>query len=244
MMSTSQHRTALLVGSSGLLGPQWQTALTELGFYLTTADLSDSSADIKIDLASHESIRSLVNDVTGLNCLVINSGIDSKVLGDDELGDARVAEFANWQAFFDVNVTGPSILANALVPKMKPGGAVIFIGSMYGLVTPRIDVYSRDIQIGKFAKHPAYGASKAALLSSMKYFASRYSPTVSFNMLTLGVVDHNQNEVFRTEMPRNIPTGAFLKPESLGFHLKKLIELSENGLVGHNLVVDGGYTLW
>lgn len=243
MLSTDLG-SGLLVGSSGILGPIWQRTLLPWSDILLTADRSDGQADYQLDLADRESINSLVHSMPPLDYVVINAGLDSKLQGGLGSGAGQVFDQELWRAFFDINVIGAAALIEGLVPRLKPNATVITIGSIYGVVSPRIDVYNADASGTLFFKHPAYGASKAALLNLMRQYAVRYSGKVSFNMLTLGVVGGNQPEVFKSRMPSHIPTGSFLNREDLGKHLEQLIRSKGPHFTGQNLIIDGGYTLW
>ena len=243
-MSSAKESKALLVGSSGLLGPIWVKALKDSGLRTTTSDLDKSSCDIHVDLTKPGSIRNLSEAVSELDVVVLNAGIDSKVQPQSTEPSSKAFDQSSWEKFFQVNVIGQAQLIESLIPRLKPGALVVAIGSMYGLVAPRIDVYNPEGYPAQFFKHPAYGASKAALLNLVRHYAVRYAGQASFNMLTLGVVASSQPDHFRSSMPKQIPTGLFLEPETLGKHLRSLVDNADLNVTGQNFVVDGGYTLW
>jgi NAD(P)-dependent dehydrogenase (short-subunit alcohol dehydrogenase family) len=197
-----------------------------------------------VDLTSPKSIQHLCDSISELDVLVLNAGIDSKAQTQSHLDTPENFDHSSWTQFFQVNVIGQAQLIESLIPKLRPGAVVVAIGSMYGLVAPRIDVYNPESQPVSFFKHPAYGASKAALLNLIRQYAVRYAGRASFNMLTLGVVDSSQQLHFKKSMPKQIPTGTFLNPDTLGKHLQSFVENADLNLTGQNLVVDGGYTLW
>ena len=242
-MSNNGNSRVLLVGSSGLLGPIWQEALRTEGFEVLAADLNDENADYQLDLLSEESLHQLFSKLPPLGHVVFNAGIDSKPTSDSQaLGPFN---YADWERFFRVNVIGAAALFEGVLSKVTRGGSFVAIGSMYGLVAPRANVYSPPGSEIVLTKHPAYGASKAALHNLIKQYAVQYAGTFSFNMLTLGVVaSRQQTEFFREQMPNHIPSGRFLDSEELGKHLVDLIRLSDPQIVGQNLIVDGGYSLW
>ncbi len=243
-MPSTDLGSGLLVGSSGILGPIWLRTLLPWSDSLLTADKSDTQATYQVDLADTESIKSLVSRMPPLDYVVINAGLDSKLQGGLGPGAGDVFDQELWRAFFDINVIGAAALIEGLAPRLKPNATVITIGSIYGVVSPRIDVYNEDASETLFYKHPAYGASKAALMNMMRQYAVRYSGRVSFNMLTLGVVGGDQPEVFKSRMPSQIPTGSFLNRDDLGKHLEQLIRYKGPHFTGQNLIIDGGYTLW
>ncbi len=234
--------TALLVGSSGLLGPIWKATLEKNFSSVLTADKYDSGANFRLDLEIESDIDKIARLVTYLDALVLNAGLDSKL--EEGGSDSNLYNQEVWRRYFQVNVVGPLALVGKLLSKFNPGTRVVAIGSMYGLIAPRLDVYNSDSSTLNFIKHPAYGASKAALLQAFKQLAVIHAGHHLFNVLTLGVVENKQAAHFRQAMPKNIPTGEFLRAESLGYHLEYLLSQNFSPLIGHNLVVDGGYSLW
>lgn len=241
--SSNCNSRVLLVGSSGLLGPIWQKALRSEGYEVLSADLNDENADFRLDLLSEESVHQLISQLPPLGHVVFNSGIDSKPTSDSH--ELRSFDYAEWERFFRVNVVGAAALFEGVLPKVTHGGSFIAIGSMYGLVAPRANVYNPPGSEVVFRKHPAYGASKAALHNLIKHYAVAYAGTYSFNMLTLGVVSSSsQTQFFKEQMPNHIPSGRFLVVDELGNHLVNLMRLSDPQIVGQNLVVDGGYSSW
>jgi NAD(P)-dependent dehydrogenase (short-subunit alcohol dehydrogenase family) len=243
-MQLSEAKRALLVGSSGMLGPVWLSSLTELGCEVQTADISDPNANFKLDLNSSSSIQGLVEQLKNLDIVVLNAGLDAKL--ERLPGDLVESAFdrQRWLDFFQVNVIGQAELISNLIPKLSHKSTIVAIGSMYGLVSPRVDVYNPAGAEGRFIKHLAYGSSKAALTNLMRQYAVQLAGRTSVNVLTLGVVDGGQPKHFRGKMTSQIPSGGFLQKDELGKYLAALITSSDLNFTGHNLVVDGGYTSW
>jgi NAD(P)-dependent dehydrogenase (short-subunit alcohol dehydrogenase family) len=233
---------ALLVGSSGNLGPIWQRSLEAQFKRVILADLTDPEADYQVDLSDEASLDTLALKIQPLDALVINAGLDSKVNASME--EAPHFDRGQWERFFQVNVIGPVALIYKLLPKLKPKARIVAIGSIYGLLSPRLDVYNGAPDGRNYVKHPGYGSSKAALLQTFRQLATHYAGQFSFNMLTIGMVEGDQPEHFKKTMRSQIPTGNFLQRETLGHHLNYLLDAVPPTLIGHNLIVDDGYSLW
>ena len=104
---------------------------------------------IELDIAREASIKGLATALTGFAFdLVINN---AGTLTDEAFGKWTAATFAQT---FAVNTTGPALLAQALLPLMKPGSKLVNISSGLGSCGLRIDP-----ETGL----DAYAASKAAL---------------------------------------------------------------------------------
>ena len=53
---------------------------------------------------------------------------------------------------------------------MKKGGSIVMFASMYGLVSPKMEIYPKNINPNPIE----YGAGKAGLNQMVKYFSSYY----------------------------------------------------------------------
>ena len=89
-----------------------------------------------------------------------------------------------------INLTGSFLLMRGVANKMKKGGSIVMFASMYGLVSPKMEMYPKNINPNPVE----YGAGKAGLNQMVKYFSSYYGKNnirinaivpVSYTHLTL-----------------------------------------------------------
>jgi len=126
----------------------------------------------------------------------------------------------------------------------RGGGAIVNIGSMYGLVSPDFAIYGNDVPWSP----PSYGAGKAGVLQLTRYCAAALAPkNIRVNSLTPGpfpnVTPHSDMEFVgrlsgKTMLRR---TG---RPEELAGALLLLCSDASSYMTGANIVVDGGMTAW
>ena len=69
-----------------------------------------------------------------------------------------------------INLTGSFLLMRGVANKMKKGGSIVMFASMYGLVSPKMEMYPKNINPNPIE----YGAGKAGLNQMVKYFSSYY----------------------------------------------------------------------
>jgi NAD(P)-dependent dehydrogenase (short-subunit alcohol dehydrogenase family) len=124
---------------------------------------------------SQESVTALVartiETFGGVDILVNNAA------ANPHFGPLLTAEESHWDKILDVNVKGYFRMIKTCVPLMqKRGGGVI-------LVNGSIAAWK------EFPNHPAYCASKAALVALVKQVALDYGPTIRANILCPGQVD-------------------------------------------------------
>jgi NAD(P)-dependent dehydrogenase (short-subunit alcohol dehydrogenase family) len=116
---------------------------------------------------------------------------------------------------------------------------------MYAIVSPSPSLYSHfNSGLGSI-KNPAYGASKAALISLCNQYATHFAPTGQrFNLLTLGGIAGSQDEEFKEKFNRKVPMQRMGNPDELGGALVFLLSSASSYMTGHNLILDGGFTKW
>jgi NAD(P)-dependent dehydrogenase (short-subunit alcohol dehydrogenase family) len=94
-------------------------------------------------------------------------------------------------------------------------------------------------------KNPAYAASKAALASAVRQYGTNLaSRGLRVNMLSPGGVLGAQDEHFLTKFRSKTPSGKMINPAILGDHLVYLLSYMSTSLVGQNLIIDDGYSVW
>jgi NAD(P)-dependent dehydrogenase (short-subunit alcohol dehydrogenase family) len=124
------------------------------------------------------------------------------------------------------------------------GGKIINVASMYGVVAPDFGAYANA---PKFLNPPHYGAGKAAMIQLTKYFASYLGPeNIQVNCVSPGAFPSDtvrQDAAFEGELQRRIPLGRVGEPQDLAGAFVFLSSAAANFVTGHNLVVDGGWTI-
>jgi NAD(P)-dependent dehydrogenase (short-subunit alcohol dehydrogenase family) len=129
---------------------------------------------VTCDVTRAAEVDAMVAEATRLGpigVLVLSAAVESLVpvveLSDEE-----------WQRVLDVNLKGPFLCMRAAIPHMVDagGGSVIALGSTLGLIVA--------------PGHPAYCASKGALLNLCKQAAIEHAPDgVRVNMLAPSATD-------------------------------------------------------
>ena len=248
----------LLLGGDGKLGPMWAKAILDAGAEACVLGLSVTNNEALKSLKSE--YGSLVNthDLNLVNLsqeasdlsrfgkfdgLVLNAGIDS-LPGS---GHSRIEDFdwTDWEDAFKVNVFGNVQFLNKLLPSLNVNSSVVFIGSMYSVVSPNLEFYSHYNESRGSVKNPAYAASKSALVSVVRQYATHLAPqSIRVNMLSPGGVLGNQDHEFIRKFRSRVPSGELIPLENLGGHLLYLLSNYSKNLTGQNILVDDGYSSW
>ena len=116
---------------------------------------------------------------------------------------------------------------------------IINFGSIYGLVSGDPKIYPNQK-----VTSDAYAASKAAIIQLTKYYAvnlSRYN--IRVNCISPGGIFNNQNKKLIKNYSKKVPLKRMANIDEIVGGIKLLLSDKSKYVNGHNLIVDGGYTI-
>jgi NAD(P)-dependent dehydrogenase (short-subunit alcohol dehydrogenase family) len=248
---TLAGRVAVVTGAAGQLGPVWSAALAGAGATVVGLDLrAETDADVLeadvTDRASLAAARAEIEERFGApSILVNNAGIDQPPDAAAQTHRIEDVPADDFRATLDVNLLGTFLATQEFGAPMAAagGGAIVNVGSLYATIAPEPGFYDHMPADPPFLKPPAYGASKAGVLSLTRYFARLWGPQgVRVNALSPGGVLAGQDEQFVAKYCARVPLGRMAEPGDLGGPLVFLASDASRYLTGHELRVDGGFT--
>ncbi len=255
-------RVALITGGAGLLGIEHARALGSQGAQIILADIRETECReaVKKLIAENIPAISLYCDVTKkeswedllaaakkqfgkIDILVNNAGFTnlSRTSGYDQSFENFSLD--DWQAILSVNLTGTflgcQVIGNHMLENKK--GSIINMASLYGVVSPHHRIYD-DTNI----KQPvAYTVSKHGVIGLTKYIAALWAKeNVRVNSLTPGGVFNEHRGLFLERFEKLNPIGRMCDKSELHGAVVYLASDASSHVIGHNLVVDGGWTIW
>jgi len=118
---------------------------------------------------------------------------------------------------------------------------IINISSIYGVVAPNQRLY-----LDPEKQSPIhYGVCKAALLHLTKELAVRLAPrNIRVNAISYGGVEGRVNEDFLDRYSALCPQGRMLNEADIAWPALFLAGRGAAGITGHNMMVDGGWSVW
>jgi NAD(P)-dependent dehydrogenase (short-subunit alcohol dehydrogenase family) len=249
---SEDNSNLFIFGPSGNLGPTWVATAVEEGW--NVIGLGVGKPDKSLENAMLDSIQLDLTDFKQpelIECflkykpstIIFNSGVDSPPgQGRNLLQDF---DFESWEKIFSVNLFGFVQVMNLFLRNPGNLNNVIVVGSMYASTSPNYKLYSHFNGGNGSLKHPAYGASKAALKSIIEQYAVTLAPQgIRFNMLSPGGVEGNQDLEFKRKFSERTPISRLANPHELKSALRFLLDRKNTYLTGQNIIVDGGYQLW
>lgn len=191
---------------------------------------SSSPVSQLVDLLRERHIQPhcLINNVRNLESL--------------ELGPGGRPPLSNWMQEFQLDVVVAYELTMELAAEEASGlENVINISSIYGIVAPNQRLY-----LEPETQSPIhYGVCKAALLHLTKELAVRLAPRrIRVNTLSYGGVEGRVSSDFLERYATLCPQGRMLTAADIAGPALFLAGAGASGMTGHNLVVDGGWSVW
>ena len=256
-------KTIFITGGSGYLGNAMCHALAEYGATLIIAsrnseknlklcseltNLYDNSNEfLELDLENQneitEKLEIIIKKYGKIDILINNSYYG---LG----GKFHEMNYANWSKGIEGSIGTVFLCTKAVINEMlKNGhGKIINIASMYGIVAPNVDDLYEGESCKKYYNPINYGVGKAAMIQFTKYIAAVYSKKgIICNCISPGTfpsLEVQKNEIFIQRLTKKVPLGRIGRPEDLKGSIVFLCSDSSNYINGHNLIVDGGWTIW
>lgn len=209
------------------------TGRQAIGLQLDVKDVKQIEAAVDHTLAIYGKIDILVNNAGNVVSTVDNAPFEKRPLSE-------------WQHVIDVNLTGVFLCSQYVVSRaMKPAqsGNIINISSVAGITGKDRRVYT-NTNIG--GSTIDYHAAKAGVINMTKDMAVYLAPDgIRVNCISPGPFGRNQSENFVEAYSRQIPMGRFgIEGKEMNGAVVYLASEASSYVTGHNLVVDGGLTVW
>jgi NAD(P)-dependent dehydrogenase (short-subunit alcohol dehydrogenase family) len=255
-------RVAIVTGGGGLLASEHALALGAYGTKVVLADVNKEKCDKAVeslnkqgvaaeakvcDVTNKESwqklLEEVMNDFGKVDILINNAGFTNQSKSKNFDAGAEDFPLEDWNEILNVNLTGTFLGCQVVGKQMlKQGkGCIINMASLYGVVSPNHNIYP-----GTGINQPvAYSVSKHGVIGLTKYLATLWaSKGVRVNALTPGGIFNNHEEVFLKRFRELNPIGRMSDKNELRGAVVYLASDAASHVVGHNLVVDGGWTAW
>ena len=217
----SKQKTVLITGATGKLGRLFVEGFLKSGWHVVVISRDISSAkdlmeksigpDVEsvqyyeIDLEKDNSIPDLMQQLARARekpDVLINNARNTRFLKTEASGFIKRG---HWQGELLLDVIIPYELSVALAE--VPGSelrSIINIASIYGVVSPNLELYDDPITESPIN----YGVAKAALIHLSKELAVRLAEkNINVNSISYGGVEGRVNEDFKKKYSRLCPSG-------------------------------------
>jgi 3-oxoacyl-[acyl-carrier protein] reductase len=248
-MTTLSGKTALVTGASRGIGRASALALAAAGaqvlvHYGRGANEAEAVAGeirkaggradiVAADLASADGPHSLARQARAiigdrLDILVANAGVSKAAT----IEDTTVEDF---DRLFAVNVRAPFFLVQQLLPILSNGSSIVLVSSL-----------AAHASVGTL---PAYAATKGAIDTLVKHFASALGERgIRVNAVAPGVVATEMSNFTKTDAGRDFTLGMqalkrLAQPDDIAGAVAFLASDAARWITGDTVRVDGGSKL-
>ena len=249
-------KTAIVTGGCGHLGRAMVAALADAGASVWVAGTnhdkflrvfgSDTTLRfVKIDIMDSTSIREAFTKVAaeaGQIDVLINNAAQYAGIGkkSEELSDD------DWVRCIEGIAGSTYKCIREVLPFMKAGGSIVNIASMYGIVSPYLAVYEPPCEASLIPVN--YSAGKASVIQMTRYFGTYLiDRKIRVNSISPGPFPSpkvQENKVFADRLREKNPSHRLGDPEDLKGAVLFLASDASKYVVGQNIQVDGGWTIW
>lgn len=241
-----EGKTAVITGGAAGIGHATASFFAKKGVNLVLADLNPNvdamakelsktaigvSGDVTDDNYRKEVLAKAVETFGKVDILVNCAGIVA-------LEKAEIISERDWDRTMNINLKASFMMAQMMGKYFidhEIAGCIVNMASQAGVIA--------------LDKHVAYCAAKGGIISMTKVMAYEWgkygirvnavSPTVVLTELGHKAWDGPVGEAFKKEMPSQ----RFAEPDEIAGTIAFLCSGAAGMITGHNLLVDGGYTI-
>jgi len=268
------NKTALITGAGGLLGFEHASALLEINCNLVLTDINlnqlikvkdklhkkfinKSILIFSMDVTSKKSLleikKSLDKLGIELDILINNAALNPKVDKDLKIANSsRLETFQidDWNQELAVGLTGAFLCSQvfgAAMARSPKKGCIVNISSDLSVISPDQRIYKKESLSSEHqtVKPVTYSVIKSGLIGLTKYLATYWLESdMRCNSLSPGGIYTNQPEEFVSKLTDLIPLGRMANNDEYRSAIQFLCSDASAYLNGHNLVMDGGRSIW
>ena len=268
-----KNKIIIITGGSGFLGSEFSSTLSDVGAIPIILDKNNASLELLkkkfikkkqrglfflVDLNNETKVNVVINSIIQkyrkIDCLINAAGLT----GEDMLKtDSNFFEkfenydFKLWQKSLNGNLSSTFILTKSVAKHMlkRKKGSIINIASDVGIISPDHRIYEANKKINykgvNFNTPLSYSVAKSGIISMTRYLATYWAKKgIRVNCVSPAGVYKKHNKKFIEQLSEKIPMGRMAKPEELTGAIIYLCSDASSFVTGHNLVVDGGRTIW
>jgi len=267
------NKVVVLIGGNGYLGRNFSKAILEYGGIVYSCDKDNTEYEdvkklkekypnkfclYKVDCTKKENMLALKNKIFNkeqhIDVLINSVSMKTK---DFYLPFEEVS-LESWNIGLLGNLTIPFLTIQSFIPVMveQQKGSIINIASHYGIVGNDQRIYEgsnldeiyvkQNNKIKQLHSHGVYNAAKGGLINFTRYLAAYYGKyNIRVNCISPGgIYQKNENKTFVEKYSNKTPLGRKANPDEINGAVVFLASEASSYITGHNLIVDGGYTIW
>jgi NAD(P)-dependent dehydrogenase (short-subunit alcohol dehydrogenase family) len=241
-----------LIGGSGLLGKYYAKKLS-IDNEVHVADIglknqkkSKNLFKYYLDLNSEEKIDNFFskNKKKPFDVLINNAAFTTEMAMKSKKFSKDIFSSEMFDQTLNINLRGIFLCCKYFIKyhhNKKLDQRVINVGTIYADFSPHHQIYEGE----NFFSSISYSTSKSGLIGMTKWLATRFaSENTNFNLVSPAGVYNNHNNKFLKKYVELIPKKKMAKQKQIFSAIKFLISKDSDYVIGQNIYVDGGFSIW
>ena len=267
-------KNVLITGAAGLLGSEHAKALLECNASVVLTDIDIKQLILlkkeleknyegkrifiyEMDVRSENSIRTTADKLKSenllINTLINNAAIDPKFNNQKSLeNSSRLENFPlqEWNHQIEVGLTGAFLCSKVFgndMAKYNQKGCIVNIASDLSVIAPDQRIYSsKQYNLEEQPVKPVtYSVIKSGLIGLTKYLSTYWiGSNIRCNALSPGGIFQGQSEEFLKKVTNLIPMSRMASKSEYRGAIQFLCSDASAYMNGHNLIMDGGRSVW
>ncbi len=262
-------KNVLITGAAGLLGYEHAFALCETNANIILTDINVKKLKLNqkklenifkkkilvfyLDVSKKPSIAKVLKilreNKIRVDILINNAAIDPKS-GTKLLSRFEDFKIENWNRELSVGLTGAflcSQLFGTLMSRDNKGGVILNIASDLSIIAPDQRIYKKSGVNNKDqnVKPVTYSVIKHGLIGLTKYTATYWANNgIRCNAISPGGIIDQEDKVFYNKVRKLVPLNRMADKNEYHAAIQFLCSDASSYMTGHNLVIDGGRSIW
>ena len=246
-MNKLENKIIIITGGNGLLGKEFINFIKREGGicinldinHKTNSDLSNINCNITNSDEVLSSLNLIIKKYHRIDGLINNAYPRTSDWGVK----FEETPLLSWKKNIDDQLNSHFFITQQISKFMLNNkcGSIINIASIYGIQAPDFSIYENIDMLNPPA---AYSAIKGGLINLTKYLASYLGPNnIRVNSISPGGIFNNQNPHFVINYSKKVPLQRMGTPQDIAPAVVFLLSDDSKYITGHNLIIDGGWTI-
>lgn len=241
-----KNKIIIITGGSGLIGQELIKDIIKKNGIAINAEINlKTNLDfnqIQCDITNEESINSML-EIVMKKYKKIDGFVNNAYPRTKDWGTKfENIKYDSWQKNVDMQMNSVFLTCQKVLKIMKDQqhGSIVNIASIYGCVGADFSIY-QDTEM----TNPApYSAIKGGVINFSRYLASLYGKeNIRINCVSPGGVFDNQHPTFIKNYENKVPLKRMAKDFEIAPAVSFLLSDESSYITGHNLIVDGGWSI-
>jgi|TARA_B100001964_G_scaffold225362_1_gene273106 NAD(P)-dependent dehydrogenase (short-subunit alcohol dehydrogenase family) len=268
-----KDKIVVITGGSGFLGSEFALTLSNIGAMPIVLDKNKNSLQLLekkfkkkklrglfflVDLNNENKVNVaidlIIKKYKKIDCLINAAGFTGQEMLETNVNFFEKFEkynFQLWQRSLNENLSSTFLVTKSVAKYMmkRKKGSIVNIASDVGIISPDHRIYEPNKRFNykgvSFNTPLSYSVAKSGIISMTRYLATYWAKKgIRVNCVSPAGVYKKHNKKFVEQLSQRIPLGRMAKSDELNGAIIYLCSNASSYVTGHNLVVDGGRTIW